>query len=230
MLSSGFITEASALDGRPAPTDPTNRRHAGRESSAAAVGVGAVGRRDQGRDRGRELGPCREAGLSSAWSSDTQRRLARALYCEKRRALKGRLAGCSGGRPYLGDANGERPKGVQMRRVGDGEPGNPAIRVVPRCRAGVTLGITLALVLSVPTVASGATIKVNEQAESATFVRGGNVPKDYFDRIDKLSNENRNCSLREAIAASNTNAKVDGCAAGDGPGDVVDLPAGNYPV
>src|SRR3954447_23042709 len=89
MLSSGLITEASVLDGRPAPTDPANRRHAGPESAAAAVGVGAVGRRGQGRDRAANSVLGREAGLSSACPSDTQRRLARALYCEKRPAPKG---------------------------------------------------------------------------------------------------------------------------------------------
>src|SRR4051794_17271010 len=117
-----------------------------------------------------------------------------------------------------------------MRRVDDGETRNPAINVVQFRRAGVTVGITLAVALSVPTVASGATITLNEQAESATFVRGGNVPKDYFDSIKKLSNDNGRGSLREAIAASNTNAKVDGCAAGDGADDVVEVPAGFYPV
>src|SRR4051794_39154084 len=116
-----------------------------------------------------------------------------------------------------------------MRRVDNCET-QPGDRRHTASRAGVTLGITLALGLSVPAAASGATIKVNEKGESATFVRGGNVPKDYFDSIDKLSNGNGSCSLREAIAASNTNVKVDGCAAGDGPGDVVELPAGFYPV
>ena len=123
-----------------------------------------------------------------------------------------------------------------MRRVGECETANPtkgvvpAKGVVPLRRAGVTLGITLALALSVPTVASAATITVNEQGESATFIHGGNTPNDYFDSIDKLSNHNDLCSLREAIAASNTNEKVDGCAAGSGPGDVISVPAGFYPV
>src|SRR4051794_37368288 len=116
-----------------------------------------------------------------------------------------------------------------MRRVDNCET-QPGDRRHTASRAGVTLGITLALALTVPAAASGATIKVNEKGESATFVRGGNAPKDYFDSIDKLSNDNGSCSLREAIAASNTNAKVDGCAAGDGPGDVVQLPVGLYPV
>src|SRR3954453_20170728 len=110
------------------------------------------------------------------------------------------------------------------------ETGDPARDVVPLRRAGVALGIAFALALSVPVVASAATITVNEQDESATFDRGGNKPADYFDRIDKLSNDNGKCSLREAIAASNTNAEVDGCSAGTGPGDVVEIPAGFYPV
>src|SRR4051812_8126251 len=110
------------------------------------------------------------------------------------------------------------------------ETGDPARDVVPLRRAGVALGIALALALSVPVVASAATITVNEQDESATFDRGGNKPADYFDRIDKLSNDNGRCSLREAIAASNTNSAVDGCSAGTGPGDVVKVPAGEYPV
>src|SRR4051794_32343710 len=110
------------------------------------------------------------------------------------------------------------------------ETGDPARDVVPLRRAGVALGIAFALALSVPVVASAATITVNEQDESATFDRGGNKPADYFDRIDKLSNDTGKCSLREAIAASNTNEKVDGCSAGDGPGDVIVVPAGVYPV
>jgi len=117
-----------------------------------------------------------------------------------------------------------------MRRVGDCETRDPAKDIVHLRRAGVTLGIALVLALSVATVASAATITVNEQGESATFVHGGNTPANYFDSIDKLSNHNDKCSLREAIEASNTNEKVDGCPAGTGPGDVVEVPAGFYPV
>src|SRR4051812_20251511 len=109
-----------------------------------------------------------------------------------------------------------------MRRVAQCETRD---RVAPRAllRRGVPLGIALALALILPAFASGATITVDEHGESATFVTGGDHPADYFDRIDKLSNDNGKCSLREAIAASNTDEKVDGCDAGDGPGDVVKL-------
>jgi uncharacterized repeat protein (TIGR01451 family) len=123
-----------------------------------------------------------------------------------------------------------RPKGEQMRRVGACETGSPGKHFVPFRHVRVTLGIALALALSVPTVASAATITVDEQAESATFVNGGDRPANYFDSIKDLSNHNGKCSLRESIEASNTNAKVDGCAAGSGPGDVVEVPAGEYPV
>ena len=50
-----------------------------------------------------------------------------------------------------------------------------------------------------------------------------------FDDLDQPPNGN--CTLREAIVAANTNAPVDGCAAGQpGPGitDVVAVPAGIY--
>src|SRR4051794_25993300 len=117
-----------------------------------------------------------------------------------------------------------------MQRAGDCETGNPGKHLARSRHVRLTLGIALALAVSVPAVASGATINVNEEAESATFVNGGDRPADYFDRIDKLSNDNGKCSLREAIAASNTNAEVDGCSAGTGPGDVVEIPAGFYPV
>src|SRR3954454_13795000 len=118
-----------------------------------------------------------------------------------------------------------------MRRVGRVRATDNSVDAVAGlCRAGVTLGITLACALSAPALAAAATIHVNEKAESATFVRGGDRPADYFDRIDELSNDNGKCSLREAIEASNTNAKVDGCPAGTGPGDVVEVPAGEYPV
>src|SRR3954453_1059810 len=117
-----------------------------------------------------------------------------------------------------------------MRRVSDREIRDPAKGVVRRRRAGVTLGIALALAVGVPSVATAATIKVTEQDESATFVHGGNKPVDYFDSIKDLSNGNGKCSLREAIAASNTNKPVDGCTAGTGPRDVIEVPAGFYPV
>ena len=91
------------------------------------------------------------------------------------------------------------------------------------CRAGVTFGIALAFALGAPAAATAATIDVDETQESATFVNGGATPADYYDSIKDPSNHNGKCSLREAIRASNTDAKVDGCAAGDGPGDVVDV-------
>src|SRR3954452_20832818 len=117
-----------------------------------------------------------------------------------------------------------------MQRAGGCETGNLGKHLVRLRYVRLTLGIALVLAVSVPAVASGATINVNEEAESATFVNGGDRPADYFDRIDKLSNHNGKCSLREAIAASNTNTKVDSCRKGTGPGDVVKLPAGHYRV
>src|SRR4051795_3507533 len=117
-----------------------------------------------------------------------------------------------------------------MRGGSDCEIRNRAKGVVRRRRAGVTLGIALALAVGVPSVASAATIKVTEQDESATFVHGVNKPADYFDSIKQLSNGNGRCSLREAIAASNADKAVDGCAAGSGAGDVIEVPAGFYPV
>jgi uncharacterized repeat protein (TIGR01451 family) len=117
-----------------------------------------------------------------------------------------------------------------MQCAGDSDARSPARDVGPVHRCGVLLGITLALALSAPTIASGATITVDEHAESATFVNGGDTPANYFDEIKDLSNHNRLCSLREAIEASNTDQSVDGCLTGAGSGDVVVLPAGDYPV
>src|SRR4051812_48525885 len=118
-----------------------------------------------------------------------------------------------------------------MRRMGRTRVSGESVDALAGLRrAGLTLGIGLACALSAPAVATAAAIHVNEKQESATFVRGGERPKDYFDSIDKLSNNNDKCSLREAIEASNTNHKVDGCTAGDGPDDVVEVPAGEYPV
>src|SRR3954452_2279707 len=116
-----------------------------------------------------------------------------------------------------------------MRRVAQCETRD---RVAPRVllRRAVPLGIALAIALILPAFASAATITVDEHDESATFVNGGDNPADYFDEIKDLSNHNDECSLREAIAASNTNEKVDGCEAGDGPGDVVKLSGGTYRV
>ncbi len=42
-------------------------------------------------------------------------------------------------------------------------------------------------------------------------------------------NTDGDCSLREAVAAANYDVAVDGCPAGNG-GDVVDIPAGTYPI
>src|SRR3954447_10691136 len=127
-------------------------------------------------------------------------------------------------------SNGDRRRGEQMQRAGGCETGGPGKHVVAVRHAGVTLCIALALAVSVPAVASGATITVDEHAESATFVNGGDQPADDSDSIKDLSNHNTKCSLREAIEASTTTARVDGCAAGSGPDDVVVLPAGEYPV
>ena len=118
-----------------------------------------------------------------------------------------------------------------MRRVGRARATGDSVDAIAGLRrAGVTFGIALACALSAPAVATAATIHVNETQESATFVNGGATPADYYDSIAELSNDNGKCSLREAIAASNTDTAVDGCAAGDGPGDVVELPAGHYHV
>jgi CSLREA domain-containing protein len=70
-----------------------------------------------------------------------------------------------------------------------------------RLCAGVTL------VLAAVAVARAATITVDSTADS-------------------LANDG-NCTLREAILAANSDATVDGCAAGSGP-DVVVVPAGTY--
>ena len=114
---------------------------------------------------------------------------------------------------------------VETRATGDSGAAIAGLR-----RAGVTFGIVLACALSAPAAARAATIHVDETQESATFVNGGATPADYYDSIKASSNDNGKCSLREAIRASNTDAKVDGCEAGDGPGDVVELPAGHYHV
>src|SRR3954464_3474168 len=103
-----------------------------------------------------------------------------------------------------------------MRRKCGRVSDDPSKDVVPLRRAGATIGLALALAVGVPAVASAATITVTEDAESAPSAGGGAQPADYFDHIDDLSNHNRECSLREAIEASNTDTKVDGCAAGSG--------------
>ena len=117
-----------------------------------------------------------------------------------------------------------------MRRVGSRETRDRVDAVSGLRNARVTLVIALACALTAPAAAAAATIKVNETEESATFVPGGDTPDGYSDSIDDLSNDNGQCSLREAIEASNTDAAVDGCAAGDGPGDIVEMPAGHYHV
>ena len=119
-----------------------------------------------------------------------------------------------------------------MRRMGRARATGESVDALAGLRrAGLTFGIGLACALSAPAVATAATtIHVNEKRESATFVKGGTKPADYNDSIDELSNDNGKCSLREAIEASNTDAAVDGCAAGDGPGDIVEMPAGKYHV
>src|SRR5689334_17004059 len=104
------------------------------------------------------------------------------------------------------------PKGVPMGRVGDCHIPSPAREVARMRRAGVALGVALGLALSVPALASGATIKVTETDESATFTPGGPTPANYFAQINPdISNHNHKCSLREAIEAANTHAEVDGC-------------------
>jgi len=70
-----------------------------------------------------------------------------------------------------------------------------------RLQAGMTL------VLAVAAVTRAATITVNSTADSLAT--------------------DGNCTLREAILAANSDAAVDGCAAGSGP-DVVVVPAGGY--
>ena len=94
----------------------------------------------------------------------------------------------------------------------------------------MTFGIGLACALSAPAVATAATIHVNEKRGIGDLRQRRQDPG-RLPRLDpKLSNDNGKCSLREAIEASNTDAAVDGCAAGDGPGDIVELPAGHYHV
>jgi uncharacterized repeat protein (TIGR01451 family) len=117
-----------------------------------------------------------------------------------------------------------------MRRAGEARDGNcgPFGGIAVFRRTGVTLGLAMAFALSVPAAAVAATIDVDEQGESATFVTGDSRPAGYFDRIKDLSDHNGHCSLREAIEASNTNTEVDSCPAGTGPGDVLELPAGSY--
>src|SRR3954447_13261296 len=125
--------------------------------------------------------------------------------------------------------SGRRPSGAATRRGRRASATRGSMDgIVGRRRAGVTFGIALAFALSAPAAATAATIDVNETQDSATFVSGGDRPASYIDSIKDLSNNNDKCSLREAIEASNTDAKVDGCAAGDGPGDIVELPAGDY--
>jgi hypothetical protein len=83
---------------------------------------------------------------------------------------------------------------------------------------------TLVVVLPVKSVRAAVTISVNETAESATFNPPGPTG---VSMITDVSNHNGLCSLREAIAAVNTGAAVDGCPAG-GSGDTIMLPAGMY--
>ena len=88
---------------------------------------------------------------------------------------------------------------VRARATGDSVDRRAGLR-----RAGVAFGVALACALSAPAAAMATTIHVDETQESATFVNGGATPADYYDSIAKLSNDNGKCSLREAIAASNT--------------------------
>jgi CSLREA domain-containing protein len=70
--------------------------------------------------------------------------------------------------------------------------------------------IALAVGVCVPSVASAATIKVTTRADEM------DVPPDA------------KCSLREAVAAANSNDPVGGCPKGSGPDDTVVLGKGNY--
>lgn len=59
-----------------------------------------------------------------------------------------------------------------------------------------------------------------------TFAAGGFIPVDTTDDDDT---PNGNCTLREAVEASNDDVAVDGCPAGDGV-DVIVLPVGTFPL
>ena len=69
------------------------------------------------------------------------------------------------------------------------------------------VGVTLALAVGIVTAAQGTTIPVDSTADSVAV--------------------DGNCSLREALIATNTDAAVDACPAGSGA-DVVVVPAGTY--
>jgi hypothetical protein len=81
-----------------------------------------------------------------------------------------------------------------------------------------------------PSAAGAATITVTEEAESATFdpADANGHPKPGAG-IVTVSNGNGECSLREAVTASNDDGRVDGCEAGSGD-DVIVVPAGDYDV
>lgn len=96
---------------------------------------------------------------------------------------------------------------------------------------------TLALVLSgglvavSASVAVAATITVDETTETATWTTTplGGEPLGQ-EAITGVSNADGRCSLREAVAAANTNTSVDGCLAGTPGADTIVVPAGTYVI
>ena len=76
-----------------------------------------------------------------------------------------------------------------------------------RLRPAAWLAVVLLLIA--PAMSSAATITVDSTADDLELGATGN------------------CTLREAVIAANTDAAVDGCAAGSGP-DLITIPAGTF--
>ncbi|MHA7132708.1 right-handed parallel beta-helix repeat-containing protein [Oerskovia turbata] len=93
------------------------------------------------------------------------------------------------------------------------------------------LGLSAGLLVAGATSASATTVTVNETAETATWTTTplGGEPLGQ-EAITNVSNANGLCSLREAVAAANTNAAVDGCPAGEPGVDTIIVPTNTYVI
>src|SRR5881394_2650265 len=93
---------------------------------------------------------------------------------------------------------------------------------IARSAVGIARGVVGVVVGVVGVVGVGVVIGGAQAAQAARI--------DVNTTVQTRGNNDGDCSLGEAIVAANTNAAVDGCAAGDlEPAvDVISVPAGDY--